>query len=89
MIDISGVLRIFFTNKDLAGTRVAAVPDPLWETVLSLQALQNRLGGADIASWRRWARAPLIAAATSSDDLRGEWCGRELRSSSPARPSDR
>ena len=41
------VLRIHFTDEDLARTRIAAGPDPMWETVLSLFRV-------------RWSDAPLI-----------------------------
>jgi DNA-binding transcriptional ArsR family regulator len=46
------VLRIHFSGEDLARTRVAASPDPVWELVLSLHLLQDR-GRDDIAGWRR------------------------------------
>ncbi|MCP3801319.1 helix-turn-helix domain-containing protein [Allokutzneria sp. A3M-2-11 16] len=54
------MLRIHFTDRDLALTRVAAAPDPLWETVLSL----HMLGPAGrhlpaFTSWRTAARRKL------------------------------
>lgn len=36
-----GTVRLHFTGADLARTHVAAEPDPMWEMVLSLQALQG------------------------------------------------
>jgi DNA-binding transcriptional ArsR family regulator len=39
--DRVGVLRIHFTRVDLARTHAAAVPDPLWELMLSLHWLQQ------------------------------------------------
>jgi DNA-binding transcriptional ArsR family regulator len=38
---IVGTVRIHFTGADLARTHIAAEPDPMWEMVLSLQALQG------------------------------------------------
>ncbi|EMD25889.1 ArsR/SmtB family transcription factor [Amycolatopsis azurea] len=49
------MLRIHFTDQDLARVRVAAAPDPLWETVLALQKLV--LDGIPVfAHWRRRVR---------------------------------
>ncbi|SNS66286.1 DNA-binding transcriptional regulator, ArsR family [Asanoa hainanensis] len=45
-------MRIHFTRLDLARTQLADGPDPMWETVNSLQALQGRYGQADLAHWR-------------------------------------
>ncbi len=50
------MLRIHFTADDLARTRVAADAEPMWETVLSAQLLQNREGGVPFREWRRYAR---------------------------------
>lgn len=57
------MLRIHFTSEDLARTRVAAGPDPMWETVLSLQMLQHREGAVVFDGWRRQARRRLGASA--------------------------
>lgn len=51
------MLRIHFTGEDLARTQVAAVPDPMWEIVMSLQALRGRYGQVAFDGWRRTARA--------------------------------
>ncbi|MEU5261592.1 winged helix-turn-helix domain-containing protein [Amycolatopsis sp. NPDC021455] len=53
------MLRIHFTVADLAATRVASAPEPLWEAVLGLQLLQNRNGAAVFARWRRHAAGQL------------------------------
>lgn len=45
--------RIHFTNDDLQKTRLASGPDPMWETVLSLHALQSRGPDLSLAWWRR------------------------------------
>jgi len=45
-------MRIHFTRLDLARTQLADGPDPMWETVNSLQALQGRYGQADLRHWR-------------------------------------
>jgi DNA-binding transcriptional ArsR family regulator len=48
------MLRIHFTDRDLAGVRLAAAPDPLWETALSLHRLRAPGGDAPVfSSWRR------------------------------------
>jgi DNA-binding transcriptional ArsR family regulator len=49
------VLRIHFTAEDLAKVRVAAAPDPLWETIFSLYRLRGGDGAAFFAAWRRQA----------------------------------
>jgi DNA-binding transcriptional ArsR family regulator len=56
------VLRIHFTATDLARTRVAAAPDPLWEVVLSLHVLQSRRPPAHTLGWRARARAAAAVA---------------------------
>ncbi|MFF6793758.1 winged helix-turn-helix domain-containing protein [Streptomyces filamentosus] len=57
------VLRIHFTAEDLARVRVARVPDPLAETVLSLPVLQDGgPGGVAFAGWRERTRGGLRAA---------------------------
>jgi DNA-binding transcriptional ArsR family regulator len=55
------MLRIHFTDADLARVQVATRPDPLWETVLGLHQLigpQWQLT-PDCDGWRRRARAEL------------------------------
>jgi len=47
------VLRIFFSTQDVARTRVAPAPDPVWELVLSLHLLQGRVRDPTMAGWRR------------------------------------
>jgi DNA-binding transcriptional ArsR family regulator len=47
------MLRVHFTAGDLARTRVADGPDPLWEAVLSLHQLQERNREAPLDDWRR------------------------------------
>ncbi|AIG80382.1 Putative regulatory protein [Amycolatopsis japonica] len=50
------MLRMHFSITDLARTRLAAGPVPIWETVLSLHRLQRGDGGALVGPWRRHAR---------------------------------
>lgn len=52
------MLRIFFSTEDIARTRVAPTPDPIWELVLSLHRLQGRNRDPVMAGWRRsvWHR---------------------------------
>lgn len=47
------MLRIFFSTEDVARTRVAPAPDPIWEMVLSLHLLQGRTRDPTMAGWRR------------------------------------
>jgi DNA-binding transcriptional ArsR family regulator len=47
------MLRIVFSNEDIGRTRVAPAPDPVWELVLSLHLLQDRLRDDVTAGWRR------------------------------------
>lgn len=44
-------MRIHFTRRDLAHTRVADGPDPMWELVGSLQVLQARYGRMVFDPW--------------------------------------
>ncbi|REF37453.1 ArsR/SmtB family transcription factor [Thermasporomyces composti] len=60
------VLRIHFTATDLARTRVAKGPDPLWEAVLSLHVLQSRRPPAHTLDWRARVRAEAATAGTAS-----------------------
>ncbi|MFM9610588.1 helix-turn-helix domain-containing protein [Streptomyces niveiscabiei] len=55
------MLRIHFTDLDLTRTRVAAAPDPLWETCMSLHRLQSRQGRWAHADWFRTTRTRLHA----------------------------
>ncbi|MFD8559240.1 ArsR family transcriptional regulator [Streptosporangium canum] len=56
-----GTLKIVFTGEDLARVRIASRIDELWEMAMSLHVLQRPGGGADMAGWRRQARADLAA----------------------------
>jgi DNA-binding transcriptional ArsR family regulator len=47
------MLRIHFTDADLARIRLAAEPDPLWETALSLHRFQIRRGQWAYTDWHR------------------------------------
>lgn len=47
------MLRIHFTAGDIARTRVADGPDPLWESVLSLHELQDTTPERTLTDWRR------------------------------------
>lgn len=50
------MLRICFTGEDIARTRLAPRPDPLWELVLGLQMLHPQRGDLLFRSWRHEAR---------------------------------
>ncbi|GAA2760466.1 ArsR/SmtB family transcription factor [Actinopolymorpha rutila] len=64
------MLRIEFTTQDLNRLRVAGDVHPLWETVLSLQLLQNRHAALTFDPWRRRVRTALarsgLACTTSA-----------------------
>ena len=53
------MLRIHFTDADLARTRVIHEPDPLWEVALSLHRFQTRHGRWAYAHWYRGTRQRL------------------------------
>lgn len=46
------MLRVHFDAEDLARTKVAEGPDPLWETVLSLHQLRENRAEPALAPWR-------------------------------------
>jgi DNA-binding transcriptional ArsR family regulator len=47
------MLRIFFTSDDIARTRLATGPDPLWETVLSVHILRTQRADHLHGEWRQ------------------------------------
>ncbi|MDT9690732.1 winged helix-turn-helix domain-containing protein [Streptomyces sp. P9(2023)] len=53
------MLRIHFTASDVAGVRMAARPDVLWETILSFHRLRDRRGPVVYGEWRSQTRARL------------------------------
>jgi DNA-binding transcriptional ArsR family regulator len=57
-------LRIHFTAEDLARTRIADGPDPLWELVLSATVLR---GQETLAPYKPWRRAALSQLAAGPD----------------------
>ncbi|MFC9246641.1 ArsR family transcriptional regulator [Streptomyces sp. NPDC057136] len=56
------MLRVHFSDADLARIQVAAAPDPLWEIAASLHRLQSRNGRWAHAEWHRAARVRIRAA---------------------------
>ncbi|MCX4911576.1 helix-turn-helix transcriptional regulator [Streptomyces sp. NBC_00878] len=60
------MLRIHFTAEDLARTRLAGRPDPLWEIAASLHRLQSRIGRWAHAAWYRDARAAIATRQLGS-----------------------
>ncbi|RJL35903.1 ArsR/SmtB family transcription factor [Bailinhaonella thermotolerans] len=56
------MLRIYFTGDDIARTRIAAEPDPLWDLVLGLQMLRPQRGDLLFRGWRREACAAVRGA---------------------------
>ncbi len=56
------VLRFHFSAEDLARTRVAAAPHPLWEIAASLHRFQTPAGRWAYAHWYRLARERLREA---------------------------
>jgi DNA-binding transcriptional ArsR family regulator len=63
------MLRIHFTSEDIARTRIAPGPDPLWELVLAVHMLRPQPGDLLFAGWRR----------ATIDVLRRASLGRRLR----------
>lgn len=61
------MLRIHFTPVDLARTHVSSTPDPLWETVLSLQMLRARYARQTFGTWRCRTREELREAGLAPD----------------------
>jgi len=57
------MLRIFFSSDDIARTRLAAGPDPLWETVLSLHILRTQRADLLHGEWRRRVTSELRASS--------------------------
>jgi DNA-binding transcriptional ArsR family regulator len=57
------MLRIHFTGEDLARTRLATGPEPMWELLLSLHKLADAEGRLVFDGWRRRVRAGLPASA--------------------------
>ncbi|MFI2288663.1 ArsR/SmtB family transcription factor [Streptomyces niveus] len=55
------MLRIHFTGRDLGAVRMAAGPDPLWETILSFHRLRDRRGPLVFGEWRTETRVRLKA----------------------------
>ncbi|MEU4268245.1 winged helix-turn-helix domain-containing protein [Streptomyces sp. NPDC026092] len=53
------MLRIHFTASDVAGVRMAARPDVLWETILSFHRLRDRRGPVVYGEWRSQTRPRL------------------------------
>lgn len=56
------MLRIHFTDVDLARTRLASAPDPLFEIAASLHRFQSRRGRWAYAGWYRDSRVRLREA---------------------------
>ncbi|WP_030559165.1 ArsR/SmtB family transcription factor [Streptomyces aureocirculatus] len=71
------MLRIHFTSDDLARTRFADAPDPMWEVNISLHRLQRRDASVLFGPWRRWV-APRLPAGlrllTALSPARGYTC---------------
>ncbi|MQA96637.1 MAG: helix-turn-helix domain-containing protein [Streptosporangiales bacterium] len=57
------MLRIHFTGKDLGRVRFTDGPEPMWEVLLGLHALNERGGGLVFDQWRRHVRRRLCAPA--------------------------
>jgi DNA-binding transcriptional ArsR family regulator len=53
------MLRIVFTSDDIARTRIALQPDPIWEIVMGLQMLRRQQGDLLFTDWRQSSLALL------------------------------
>ncbi|MFI0451352.1 ArsR/SmtB family transcription factor [Actinomadura sp. 6N118] len=60
------MLRIHFTGEDLARTRLATGPQPMWELLLSLHKLADGEGRMVFDGWRRRVRGAMGAALPAS-----------------------
>jgi hypothetical protein len=56
------MLRLFFTDQDLATTTMATQPDPLWEIASSLHLFQTQQGRRNLSAWYRLACDSLLEA---------------------------
>lgn len=63
------MLRIYFSTEDVARTRLAPGPDPLWELVMSVHMLRHQPGDLLFAQWRQTA-GPAVRRAGLGDRLR-------------------
>ncbi|MFG2787459.1 ArsR/SmtB family transcription factor [Streptomyces sp. NPDC048419] len=54
-------VRIHFTDDDLAQTRLAQAPDPMWEALLSMHMLQTDTASFVFGGWRETVRRRLTA----------------------------
>jgi DNA-binding transcriptional ArsR family regulator len=65
------MLRIHFTGADLARTRLASAPDPLWELSLSVHLLRSRRPDVTLGDWRMsvCSELRLGSAARAEADL--------------------
>ncbi|GGO89143.1 winged helix-turn-helix domain-containing protein [Wenjunlia tyrosinilytica] len=61
--------RIHFTAEDLARTRVASSPWPLWELVIAIRELQVRGNPTRLGAWRRQVLPELPAGARTLFEL--------------------
>jgi DNA-binding transcriptional ArsR family regulator len=62
------MLRIHFTSSDLARTRVAGTPDPMWELALSIHVLRVRGVDPLLTGWKQ----NIVARLRPGDRLRDE-----------------
>ncbi|MGC9537620.1 ArsR/SmtB family transcription factor [Streptomyces sp. UG1] len=58
-------VRIHFTDDDLAQTRLAQAPDPMWEALLSMHTLQTDTASVVFGGWRHAVRCELTAPVGS------------------------
>ncbi|NUR70085.1 MAG: winged helix-turn-helix transcriptional regulator [Hamadaea sp.] len=63
------MLRIHFTATDLANTRLAPQPDPLWEAALSMHYLRSRDTPLMLAPWRAAVVHAIRRNPAFQDDL--------------------
>lgn len=63
------MLRIHFTGEDLARTRVATGPEPLWELVLSMHILRMRNQDPALSTWKRDVSAALRPGSPARTEI--------------------
>jgi DNA-binding transcriptional ArsR family regulator len=63
------MLRIHFTTEDLAKTRIATTPDPLWELSLSMHQLRLRTHHPLLTTWKREVTRLLHPSSSLRDEV--------------------
>ncbi|NUR72954.1 MAG: winged helix-turn-helix transcriptional regulator [Hamadaea sp.] len=63
------MLRIHFTGADLARTRLASAPDPMWELSLSIHVLRSRRPDLTLGDWRKSVSDRLVKGGPDRSEV--------------------